>query len=270
MPRKKEYSGRPVINKRASNRRMFLIGDYKRGNQVLGIYHDAFDVFVETLRKRIKANQQNVIIVDGDTGAGKSTLAIQICIELAKKLDVSFDLKRDYIYSFDDLWDKLQDPDASPINLIDEGSLLLSSKNSMSRENKDMVNLFNTMRSRGWSTVICAPSIFQIDKGVRTIHADYRVHCSSEDHSLIKGYGRGFFEVSKAKRSEFSRDSEPYWYLLYTGVFGKLPDKVDKEYQPIKREAQSKLIKNIVDKNREREKRYMKRYQIEEDEESCA
>lgn len=251
MPYAKKYPGKVVINKRCNNKRMHLIGQYKKHRKIVGIYSDAFDIFVNELKSRIKRKQQNVIIVDGDTGAGKSTLAIKICYELAKKLKQPFDLKKDYIYTLDDLWDKLQDPNASPISLIDEGSLLLSSKNSMSRENKDMVNLFNTMRSRGWSTIICAPSIFQIDKGVRTVHADYRVHCSSEDHSLMKGYGRGFFEVSKAKRNEYSKDAEPYWMLQYTGVFGPLPDKIDAEYQPIKMKAQTRLIQKMMRDHRQ-------------------
>lgn len=254
MPYAKKYPGRVVINKRYANKRMHLIGKYKKHRKELGIYSDAFDVFVDDLKSRIKHQQQNVVIVDGDTGAGKSTLAIEICMELGKKLKQPFSLQKDYIYTLDDLWDKLQDPNASPISLIDEGSLLLSSKNSMSRENKDMVNLFNTMRSRGWSTIICAPSIFQIDKGVRTVHADYRVHCSSEDHGLMKGYGRGFFEVSKAKRNEYSKDAEPYWMLLYTGVFSRLPDKVDAEYQPIKLRAQTKLIERMMNNRRQNEK----------------
>ncbi len=248
MPYAKKYPGQTVINKRWNGKRMHMVATYKKNRLKLGIYSDTFDLFILELRDRIKRNQQNVVIVDGDTGAGKSTLAIHICIELAKKLKVPFDFQKDYIYSLEDLWDKLQDPEASTINLIDEGSLLLSSKNSMSKENKDIVNLFNTMRSRGWSTIICAPSIFQIDKGVRQVHADYRVHCSSEDHSLIRGYGRGFFEVSKAKRNEYSKDAEPYWMLISTGIFGALPEKVDNIYQPIKYQAQQKLIDNMIRK----------------------
>lgn len=250
MPYAKKYPGKPVINKRMNNRRMHLIATYKKNRRVLGVYSDSFDIFVDELKKRTKRKQQNVVIIDGDTGAGKSTLAIKVCFELAKKMKVPFNLEQDYIYTLEDLWKKLQNPNASPINFIDEGALLLSSKKAMTKENQDVVNLFNTMRSLGWSTIVCTPSIFQIDKSVRTTHADYRVHCSSEDHSLIKGYGRGFFEVSKAKRNEYSKDAEPYWYLQHTGVFGPLPEKIDAVYQPIKLAAQMRLIENTIKKSR--------------------
>lgn len=249
MPRAKVYPGQSVLNKKFNNRRMHLLRVYKRGREIRGIYSDAFDIFVKELRDRTKKHQQNVVIIDGDTGSGKSTLAIKLCYALAKKMNVPFSLDKDYIYTLSNLWDKLEDPNASPINLIDEGSLLINSKSAMTRENKDVVNLFNTMRSRGWTTIVCVPSIKQIDKGVRTTHADFRVHCTSEDSSILKGYGRGFFEVNRAIRYEYSKDGEPYWYLQYTGVFKPLDPQTDSEYQVIKLSRQKMLIKEMIEKN---------------------
>lgn len=249
MPRKKVYKGTRVQNKRVHGRHMYLLRPYKRNHQIYGIYSDAFDVLVKELKDRTKKHQQNVVIIDGDTGSGKSTLAIQLCMALAKEMKKTFSLDKDYIYTLSNLWDKLEDEDASPINLIDEGSLLLNSKSAMSRENRDVVTLFDTMRSRGWTTIVCVPSVKQIDKGVRVTHADYRIHCSSEDHSILKGYGRGFFEVNKAIRHEYSKDGEPYWYLQYTGTFKKLDEKIDTEYQIIKLNRQKMLIREMIDKN---------------------
>lgn len=248
MPRAKVYPGHVVINKRWSNRKMHLMRTYRRNRMWVGIYSDTFDVFVKVLADRIKNNQQNVVHVAGGTGSGKSTLAIQLCIALAKKLNVPFSLQNDYIYSVDDLWNKLQDPDASPISLIDEAALILNSKRSQSNDSIDIVNLFNTMRSRGWSTFIVSPSIGQINRDVRCTHVDFAVYCSSEDDSLIPGFGRGFFEVSKGKRPRYAKKSggEPYWVLLATGVFKELPKKIDDEYQPIKDRAQSILIENMI------------------------
>lgn len=242
MPKAKEYPGRVVTNKRFGNKRMHMIASYRKNHMELGIYSDAFDEFAKLLVRRIKRNQQNVIMVEGSTGAGKSTFAILLCYELAKRLKVDFDLEKDYVYTMEDLLVKIQDPNASPINLIDEAVLVMNSKGSMTKQNRDMVDIFNTMRSLGWTTVLVAPSIFQIDKTMRLMHIDYKVHCSSEDDSIIRGYGRGFFEISKPKRYEYSKDAEPYWVLQLTGVFGKLPPRIDGLYQPIKLKAQRKLI----------------------------
>lgn len=255
MPRAKDYPGIKVRNKRWNNKCQHLLRVYYRSRQWVGIYSDTFDLFVNTLAKRTRNNQQNVVFVGGSTGSGKSTLAIQLCYELAKKLKVDFDLKNDYVYSVEDLWQKLKNPDAAPISLIDEAVLVLNSKRSQSNDSVDVVNLFNTMRSRGWSTFIVAPSIGQINKDVRATHIDFEVYCSSDDDSFIPGYGRGFFEVSKSKRFRYSKanNGEPYYVLLSTGVFRELPKKIDDVYQPIKVHAQDVLIENII-KRREAKK----------------
>lgn len=246
MPRAKSYPGKVVKNRRMGNRRMHWVRSYFKSGQKYGIYSDAMDVFVKVLAKRIRNHQQNVVVVEGNTGAGKSTLAIQLCYELAKQLKVPFSLEQDYIYSLADLYRKIEDPQASPINLIDEAVLIVNAKRSQTKESVDTVNLFNTMRSLGWTTIMCAPSIFQIDKTVRVVHVDYKVHCSSEDSCPLPGYGRGFFEVSKARRHEYSKSAEPYWVLQCTGVFGSLPPAIDAEYQPIKKAAQMRLIAGMA------------------------
>lgn len=257
MPRAKVYPGKVVINTRMGNRKMHMIANYKEGRRIAGIYSDAFDIFVNILAKRIKNKQQNVVVIEGPTGSGKSTLALQLCIALSKKLKTDFKLDNDYIYSMDDLWKKLQDPNMCPINFIDEASLVVNAKRSQTRESIDIVNIFNTMRSLGLTTILCSPSIMQIDKGIRTVHADYRIICSSEDSSPIKGYGRGIWELFKPTRYKFSSGSEPYWTLQCAGVFDKLPEKLDSEYQPIKRMAQKRLIEAMAE-------RYNKNHQDQE------
>ncbi len=248
MPRTKNYPGRVVTNKRWSNRKQHFMRRYWRNQMWVGIYSDTFDIFVKILADRIKKNQQNVVHISGGTGSGKSTLAIELCYELSRKMRVPFSLQKDYIYSVDDLWNKLQDPKASPISLIDEAALILNSKRSQSNDSVDIVNLFNTMRSRGWSTFIVSPSLSQINKDVRCTHVDYEIYCSSEDDSFLPGFGRGFFEVFKGKRPRFAKKSggEPYWVLLSTGVFNELPKKIDEEYQPIKARAQEILIQDMI------------------------
>lgn len=253
MPKAKTYPGKRVTNKRWSNRKMHMMKVYYRNNQWVGIYSDAFDVFIDVLAKRIRNHQQNVIHVSGDTGSGKSSLTIQLCYELAKKLRVPFDLQKDYIYSVDDLWNKLEDPNASPISLIDEAALVLNSKRSQSNDSVDIVNLFNTMRSRGWSTFLVSPSLDQINKDVRVTHVDFALYCSSEDNSFLPGYGRGFFEISKKSKPRFRKKTGGdgiFWVLLATGVFEELPKKIDEIYQPIKANAQSVLLATMIERRK--------------------
>ena len=240
-----------VRNYAAGGKKMEMVAYYKVGKTIRGIYADAMDVFVDVLAERIRNDQQNVVVVTGDTGSGKSTFAIQLCYALSKRLAASFDLADDYIYSLDDLWDKLERVDACPISLFDEGAVTLSSSNAMRRDDRDMVTLFNTMRSRGWTTVIAIPSIYHLNKSVRAAHVDFMCRCNSPDRSLIRGYGRGFVEIYKAKRGTFSKGGDPYWTLMYTGIFGDLSPRIKQKYLPIKEQKQDDLINGIIRRSRE-------------------
>ena len=254
MPRAKTYRGRVVRNKRYHNKKMHLVTSYVRYGIELGVYSDAFDIFVKTLVRRIKKNLQNVIIVTGDTGSGKSTWCIQFAMALAKALGVSFDLDNDYMYGSEDLWEKIQNPDASPISLFDEGSVSLNSMNSRKTGDRDIVVILDTMRSRGLTTIIALPDIRQCNPSIRRIHANYVIECSSVEHPFVKGYDRGFFEVKDKRYSKKKRyDPDPWWNVLYTGVFGPLPPDIDEKYQKIKRARQDGLLIDIRKRNKTEE-----------------
>lgn len=250
MPRAKFYPGRKVHNKRYKNQIMHLVRTYVRYGLRLGIYSDAFDKFIRILKRRINRKLQNVIVIEGDTGSGKSTLGIEIAQALAEALGVDFDLKKDMVYALDDLWDKLDDPNASPISLLDEGSVSLNSLNSRRSGDRDAVVLLDTMRSRGWTTIIILPSIKNLNASVRRVHVNYVLECSSIDNPFLKGYTRGLFEVKNRRESKKRRnDPDPWWNVLFTGIFAPLDDKTDKEYQSIKLGRQMGLIDDMKKRN---------------------
>lgn len=250
MPKAKRYPGRKVHNKRYKNKIMHIVTTYVRYGLTMGVYSDGFDKFIKILKNRINRKLQNVIVIEGDTGSGKSTLGIELGKALADKLGVSFDLSKDMVYSLDDLWEKLDDPDASPISLLDEGSVSLNSLNSRRTGDRDAVVLLDTMRSRGWTTIIVLPSIKNLNASVRRVHVNYVLECSSIDNPFVKGYDRGFFEVKDRRESKKKRnDPDPWWNVLFTGIFGPLDDKTDKEYQKIKFNRQTKLIEEMKVRN---------------------
>lgn len=242
------YAGKKVYNRHVK-KTMHMVARYICGGVVEGIYSDAFDIFVKTLAKRIENDQQNVVVVEGDTGSGKSAFGLNLCVSLAKYMGKSFDLANDYIYSADDLWQKLSDEDASPISILDEGSVTIASANATRKDDKDIATLFNTMRSRGWTTIICNPSIMRLNSAIRTDHVDFKIRCNPPEKPLIrnKKYGRGFFQCRKAVRQEFRKsNAEPYWQMQYTGVFGDYPPSLRDEYLEIKNAHQDLLLDKMV------------------------
>lgn len=218
--------------------RMSVVGSYVwNGHDVL-IYDDALPAFAKILKRRIKHRLQNVIVVTGSTGSGKSTLAIQLC----RAMDSKWGIADNYIYDVEDLKNKLSDPGSSPISLFDEGSISLNSNNSMRNDDKMLVALFDTMRSLGWTSVICIPSIDSLNKRIREYHMDYQLICPSRP--LITGYDtRGFGQIFEHRLRDFGR---PYNKLIATTLYKPLPPRIDTEYQRIKREHQDRLIQQFI------------------------
>lgn len=245
MPRAKKYPGSPYYNSRWGGRKQYVIGYYKKHTEKILICSDTMDLFAKELKRRVKDNFQNIVVFEGGTGSGKSSAAIR----LAKTMDPKWSITDNYIYSLQDLKDKLQRAEdgekVSPISLFDEAVVSLNSRNSMRTDDKNMLILFNTMRSRGWTTLLCVPSIFDLNKSLRATHVDFKIRCP--DKPLLKGYDRrGFLEFSKAKRSEYSRAGEPYWYLFAAGIFPPLEPAWDAEYQKLKNQKQDDLLSKFI------------------------
>ena len=223
---------------------MEVVGSYRQGGARRLIYADVLPPFAQVLKDRLKDDHQNVIVITGGTGTGKSTLAIQICNEMAKALgERKWQVADNYIYSVEDLKLKLKEADSSSsINLFDEGSISLNSNNSQRSEDKMMVALFDTMRTLGWTSVICIPHIDSLNKRVRLYHMDYRIICPNRE--LMPGYGvRGFAQLYKHILRDFGK---PYDKLIATTTFTKLKPKQDEQYNTIKRLHQRQLIDEFI------------------------
>lgn len=246
-PKKKEYAGKVVFNTNVGFN-MHLLASYRTffGRRE-GIFSDAYDQFVALLARRIRDDMQNVIIIEGETGSGKSALALNICLDLSRRLNCEFDLETDYIYSASDLWNKLKQEDANPISLIDEASITLASSNAMQKSDKQILALFDTMRSRHWTTVLVAPSHMRINAAVIRDHVEFKLRCTPENKPLLPGFGRGFFECRRAVKSEFKKE-EPEWLMMYAGIFGDYPPILRNEYLNLKAVRQDELMRRYVNR----------------------
>ena len=257
MKKNKHYPGRLVLNTNVGKKMHLLRQYYTFFGRKEGIYSDAYDCLVNLIVKRRKDDMMTTVFVEGDPGCGKSSFCLNLCLDIARKLQVGFDLSGDYIYDASDLWNKLENPNANPINFIDEGSVTLASNNAMQKSDKNIVVLFDTMRSRGWINIIASPSIMRFNGAVRRDHVDFKVRCTPKDKPLIKGYGRGFFECRRAERAEFGKE-EPRWLMMYAGIFADYPELLKDEYLHIKSNRQTTLMESYIARARFDEKKLEK------------
>lgn len=206
-----------------------LVAEYERYGEIRPIVSDGLDILAKRLKWRTSHDFQNVIEINGGTGTGKSTCAMQ----LAYKLNPDWDLEPNYIYTVSDLKRKLKDwKNADPVSLFDEGSVVLNSLDTMSKSSKDIVMLFDTMRVLRWTTIICIPDHNTLNKRIRDFHIDYRLICPGKP--LIKGFDkRGFVEIHSFARSDFGKGYAP---LVMTTKYDDIPPRKREVYDRIKLE----------------------------------
>lgn len=102
------------------------------------LYDGILDHFVEDCQRNIENEYDNVIVVFGREGSGKSTFAI----ELAKKLNPDFNLETDYIYTYEEMVQAITDPDMSDIGrvfLLDETSSIMNNRDAMTTSSKTRI-----------------------------------------------------------------------------------------------------------------------------------
>lgn len=227
-----------AINRKIG-RKMDLVETYGKDKDK-GIYSDMIEYLADYIAARQKKELQTVIAITGRTGSGKSTLALQI----AKAYSPDWDVEANYIYSVSDLKKKLRKGRAAdPVSLFDEASVSLNSKNALAKADKEIVVLFDTMRSWKWVTLMCLPSFSSLNKTIRDTHVDLLVSCPNAP--LVRGYAsRGFFEVYRPKMSTWA--SKPFWELIGAGIYGPLDYETDLHYQAIKLQHQQKLIDKFI------------------------
>lgn len=221
-----------------------VVATYTRDGRIEPVYRDAFPAFAEVLKGRIASKHQNVVLITGRTGSGKSTVAIN----LARCINPKWQLEPNYIYSTEDLKAKLgkygdgrSRRRVDPVSLFDECAISLNSKNALKKDDKTMVALFDTMRSLGWTSLLCIPNIDNLNKSVRESHIDYMIMCPNR--SPVPGYDpRGFAEIYRHVYRDWGKS---YYRLEAVTLTKRLPPVTQTEYDKIKLQHQLKLLKDF-------------------------
>jgi len=115
--------------------------------------------------------KDHVIVIDGDEGTGKSTLANQI----AKVVDPEFSLQN-VCYKPIHFFQNLKDLKPGRAVTIDEGVIFLFSREAMTDTNRAVVKTIQQMRWRQLLTIICIPSIINLESDIRKRRVNHLIH----------------------------------------------------------------------------------------------
>lgn len=190
---------------------------------------------LDIVRKLQEKDFDCMFIIDGQEGTGKSTLSFLCGWYLSKgKLTMN-----NICEGTSDAITKLENlPDRS-VMIIDEGSLLLSSKDTMKTEQRQLIKIFNVIRQKGMILIVVAPSFFDLSKYISVDRSRFLLHVyTNEDY--IRGKFT-YFSTKKKRmlyvmgKKNFNSYAKPR--SDFVGAFPRFNLPFDEEYKKLKRRS---------------------------------
>lgn len=127
---------------------------------------------LDNVKHIIKRNWDCVILIDGMERSGKSTLGFTIGWYLSEGKITLNNVASDT----DDAIRKCTElPDGS-ILILDEGSLIFSSKDTMRKEQKQLIKILNVIGQKNMVFIIILPSFFDLNKFVAVSRSRMLLH----------------------------------------------------------------------------------------------
>lgn len=236
----------PILTQSSCNRKMIVKGSriyhYPRGDYIQYIFDGhtpegtgLTDRLVEDMKENVAQDYDNLVIIVGKEGTGKSNLGVDIC----KSYDPTFTLEDRYIYDFLPFLRKLQQDFDAPGNgrayLLDEATNLVSNRDWNKDENKHMIQLLEMFRSRGLTLVMCIPSFDRLDKYIREFRARFILECYDFAQGTKYG-GRGYYQL---KICSINR-------VVGVGTFPEMSDTDKRIYEKLKLRSQESKLDEMI------------------------
>lgn len=169
----------------------------------------ALEALVQDMKDRVANKFDNLVIIVGGEGSGKSNLAWWVIHEFDPSTDPSTHL----IYTVKQLRDHLRE-DSRPgqIFWLDELYEMANNRNWNDPDTKWLINTLVRGRSRGWTFIGCIPRMKDGDEYIRNHRATHVLDCEAQefDHSryLVRGY-------AGIEKRTISGDFQHVGYLYY-------------------------------------------------------
>ena len=215
------------------------------------LFEDLLQKLAEDMHKNVKADYDNVVMIEGGEGSGKSNLAWNII----ESFSPGFDIRQTYVYNMDGIRERFAAEDyGGGIFWMDETSQIASNRNWQSDDNKDLVSILEVCRSKHFSLVGCIPSISRADIYLREYRMRYLLRCRPMKFDKIGYKPRGVFELMK--RNNESGNMEHVGY----GLYEPMPESSKEIYEPIKADFQERFRQKIAE-GKEKGGKYKDKYQ---------
>jgi len=142
-------------------------------------------------------NQSAVMVVDGRSGMGKTTLSCQIALYMC----ATFGLDNVY-FTPEEFLEGLKIAKKGDVLVFDE-AMLISSRASLSKINRMIVQAMSMIRSKNLLIIFNVNSLFDLDRNLALSRADLLLHCygdSLTDRGKFLAFFRGGDGMDRIKQ----------------------------------------------------------------------
>lgn len=201
-----------------------------------GFYIDSIlKTKLDNIKKIIKKGWDCVILIDGKERSGKSTLGITLATYLS---DNKF-TNKDICAGMQDAAQKIRDAADGDILMMDEGSLVFSSKDTMSRNQKSLMKILDVVGQKHLTLIVILPSFFDLNRAIAIRRSRFLLHVYT-DNDMNRGRFSYFGESEKAKLYEIGRKNFGSYNkpdACFIGKFSNYVPPFYEEYLKIKKES---------------------------------
>lgn len=206
------------------------------------LYDNLLERLAQEMHENIEGDFDNVVCIWGAEGSGKSVLAYW----LAKTYDPDFDMAKSYVYSFDDLLNKIHDSDADEGSIfwLDEATNISNNRDWMIRDNKTFIKMLEMFRSRKWTLILCIPDFNRLDIYLREQRIRFSLHAEILSWEGAPEKSRGYFELRRMDVASSRRREQ----VVGFGKFPDIPAEDRAAYAAIKKNTQDTMLQEMYDK----------------------
>lgn len=179
--------------------------------------------FIRDLKLDLRNDWDRIIVVTGQRGVGKSTLALL----LAKLVDYNFNFGR-LAFQPDEIIPIIQGMDAYEGMIMDEGGEIWGRQDWATKVSINITKQFQGDRYKNTIRFVLAPNIFYLNRKAIDM-AHYWIRVYSPDNRL-----RGFAEVRMVSEKDYHDKKLPYAPTFMDLEFCDLPKEIAQEYRKYK------------------------------------
>lgn len=216
------------------------------------LYRDLTENLADHMRNHVERGYDNIVVISGGEGSGKSNLAWNLC----KAMDPDFDVTKQYVYSVEDLKEKLREgDDFGAIWWLDEGSNIANNRDWNTQDSKDIIAILEMMRSRGWTLIMCIPHWERLDIYIRENRMRYLLSCRPMSWELSGDLERGYYELRMRSGSGSTMKTVGF------GTYPPIPPEEKAVYEKIKLSSQARKIREVTERGTKPGAKYKAKYE---------